>query len=245
METYIIAALCWGLGGVINGITGFGLALIAMPLFTQYVDLIYAVPACTLISLSMNIQMSWTYRHDADWPRLRPLIIGAFPGALIGATVLSQMSEPVIKILMGIFLLGYSSWSLRFPSITSNPVSSRWGYIAGMCSTAIGTAIGMGGPPTIVYTTLAGWSKDAAKAAIASFFFCAGIIMVGVQLAYGLHTLTSLTYFAICAPAVAIGCRIGIVVSRRLGDQSYRKMTFILLALLALKILYHALPRVF
>lgn len=115
MEIYALAAFCWGIGGIINGVTGFGLALVAMPLFSQYVDLIYVVPACTLIAISMNIQLSWTYRHSTDWAGLRPLIIGAFPGAIIGATVLSRMSEPGIKLLMGILLLGYSLWSLFFP----------------------------------------------------------------------------------------------------------------------------------
>ncbi|WP_051305773.1 sulfite exporter TauE/SafE family protein [Desulfogranum mediterraneum] len=240
METYLIAALCWGIGGVINGVTGFGLALIAMPLFSQYVDLGYAVPAGTLIGLSMNLQMGWTYRRSTDWQRLRPLLIGALPGAIIGATVLSHMPEAGIKMIMGIFLLGYALWSLFFPKVRARAVSPRWGYLAGLCSTAIGTAFGMGGPPTIVYTTLAGWSQEAVKAGIASFFLCAGMVMVVVQLAYGLHSLTSLSYVAVCAPAVALGCRGGILLSRRLAERSYRTMIFLLLVMMALVILYRA-----
>ncbi len=240
-ETYILAALCWGIAGIFNGFTGFGLALIAMPLFTQFVDMVYAVPACTLISLSVTGQMGWTYRKSVDWNRLRPLIIGALPGAIAGATALKHMPETGIKLGMGVFLLAYSLWSLFYQQKELKPVSAKWGYVAGMCSTAIGTSIGMGGPPTIVYTTLAGWSKDTIKAGIAFFFLSAGSIMIGVQLIYGLQSVQSLVFFLICAPSVAIGCRVGIVLSRRLGEGSYKTMMFVTLTIMAVMIIYKAL----
>ena len=243
MELYIFAALCWGLGGFINGIAGFGAALIAMPLVTQYVDLVHAVPAGTLIAITLCIQLGWTYRHAADWKRIRPLLLGALPGAITGATALSTLPEYKIKVAMGVFLLSYSLWSLLSANRTFAPIHKNWGFVAGFCSSAIGTAFGMGGPPTIIYATLSGWSKDSIKAGIASFFLCACSIMVCVQLSYGLHSLTSLTYFVFCAPAVAFGARLGILTSRKIGERSYRTIIYLMLISMALVILYRAIPQ--
>ncbi len=229
MNEYLLVALFWGVGGFVNGIAGFGAALIAMPLVTCYIDLAVAVPSCTLIALAMNTQMGLTYREHADWPRLRPLLWGALPGAITGVTLLQKVPGHALKAGMGFFLMGYAVWGLFFEGASRRTISGRWGYLAGFCSTAIGTAFGMGGPPTIVYTSLAGWSKDAIKAGIGSFFMCAGVIMIAVQVAGGLQTRQSVSLFLVAGPAVTLGARMGVSASRHMGEFSYRKILFGLL----------------
>lgn len=240
MNEYLLVALFWGIGGFVNGIAGFGAALIAMPLVTCYIDLAVAVPSCTLIALAMNTQMGLTYREHADWPRLRPLIWGALPGAIAGVTLLQKVPGHILKAAMGIFLMGYALWGLFFESAGRRTISWRWGYLAGFCSTAIGTAFGMGGPPTIVYTALAGWSKDAIKAGIGSFFMCAGLIMIAVQVAGGLQTRQSFALFLAAGPAVTLGGRLGVSASRYIGEFAYRKVLFGLLLAMGGTILIRA-----
>lgn len=246
MELYGYAAFCWAIGGLINGFAGFGAALIAMPLVTQRVDLVFAVPSCTLIGISLCVQMGWTYRKSVDWKRLRPLLIGSLPGAVAGATVLSTLPEVYVKCVMACFLFVYAMWGLFFEHLRSRtPISSRWGYLAGFGSTAVGTAVGMAGPPAIVYTSLAGWSQDAIKAGIASFFLCASTVMIAVQVGYGLHSQTSSLYFVACFPVAALGNFVGVRLSRRVGECSYRKVLHGLLLIMALVIGYSAFPQVF
>lgn len=244
MDDFTYAALFWGLGGLVNGITGFGAALVAMPFITQLVDLNIAVPSCIIITLIMNIQIVWTYRRNADWKRLLPLLLGAVPGSIAGVTLLKHMPEYALKGCMGTFLLLYALWSLygetmagRERAKNRRPISSAWGLLAGFGSTAIGTTFGIGGPPIIVYTALAGWRKDEIKAGIGSFFAVAGLIMAGTQLFAGLYTRPTLTLFAMAAPAVFIGCFLGIRISRHIGEFSYRRILFIMLALMSLSII--------
>ncbi|SCY49284.1 sulfite exporter TauE/SafE family protein [Desulfoluna spongiiphila] len=105
MNDYLIMALFWGLGGLVNGIAGFGCALVATPLATQFIELPIAIPAGTIIGLAMNMQMGLTFRKYADWDRLRPLIFGAFPGALTGVTLMKKLPGDTLKFAMGIFLI--------------------------------------------------------------------------------------------------------------------------------------------
>ena len=241
MNDYMIAALFWSLGGFVNGVAGFGAALIAMPLVTQFIDMRIAVPAGTLIALSMNFQTGMTYRKYADWHRLYPLVLGAFPGTLLGVTLMKKLPGETLKLAMGIFLFVYSLWGLFFQGRVQVKVSRYWGLLAGCCSSAIGTSFGMGGPPTIVYTSLTGWSRDQIKAAIGTFFVCAGVIMVTAQSFSGLQTLASVSLAAVAIPSSVLGGWIGIRVSRRIGEFSYRRILFSLLGTMGLFILYRAL----
>ncbi|MCG8567399.1 MAG: sulfite exporter TauE/SafE family protein [Desulfobacterales bacterium] len=220
MNEYILAALFWSLGGFVNGGAGFGAALIA---------------------LSMNFQTGMTYRKYADWGRLYPLILGAFPGTFLGVTLMKKLPGEKLKLGMGIFLITYSLWGLFFQGRVKVKVSKYWGLLAGCCSSAIGTSFGMGGPPTIVYTSLTGWSRDQIKAAIGTFFMCAGIIMVTAQTLSGLQSKASVGLALVSIPSSVLGGWLGIRVSRHIGEFSYRRILFTLLAAMGGFILYRAL----
>ncbi len=240
MNDAFIMALFWGLGGVVNGIAGFGCALIATPLSTQFVDLSLAIPAGTIIGLAMNTQMGLTYRKYADWSRLKFLILGAFPGALTGVTLMKKLPGDYLKFAMGLFLVIYAVWGLFFEGKKQTVVSKYWGLLAGYCSSAIGTSFGMGGPPTIVYTSLTGWKQAQVKAGIGSFFMCAGVIMVAAQALAGFQSTASITLALVAVPSAISGGWIGIRISRLIGDFSYRKVLFSVLACMGTMILYRA-----
>ncbi|BCS97736.1 membrane protein [Desulfoluna limicola] len=244
MNDYLITALFWGLGGFVNGIAGFGAALIAMPLVTQFIDMTIAVPAGTIIALSMNTQTGLTYRKYADWDRLRPLILGAFPGALTGVTLMKKLPGDCLKLGMGCFLITYAIWGLFFEGKSRRVVSRHWGFLAGLCSSAIGTSFGMGGPPTIVYTSLTGWKRDEIKAGIGSFFMCAGVIMITAQVLSGLQSFESVTLAMVSIPSAVLGGWGGIRASRFIGEFSYRRILFTVLACMGVMILYRAVMAV-
>ncbi|WP_300673357.1 sulfite exporter TauE/SafE family protein [Desulfoluna sp.] len=241
MNDYLIMALFWGLGGFVNGFAGFGCALVATPLTTQFIELPLAIPAGTIIGLAMSLQMGLTFRKYADWNRLRPLILGALPGALTGVTLMKRLPGDALKLAMGLFLIAYACWGLFFEGTSRRVVSRYWGVLAGFCSSAIGTSFGMGGPPTIVYTSLTGWKQDQIKAGIGSFFMCAGAIMITAQTLAGFQSLASLTLALVALPSAVTGCWIGIRLSQVVGDFSYRKIFFSILGAMGGMILYKAM----
>lgn len=243
MEHLLFVALCWGVGGFINGIAGFGAALIAMPLITTMVPLRLAVPSCTILGVILCLQMAWTYRKSLDFQRLKPIYIGTVPGAIVGITMMQEFPAHYLKLGMGIFLFIYAIWGLFFEGKSQKVVHKGWGVVAGFCSTAISSSIGMGGPPTIVYTSLAGWAKDTVKAGIASYFIVSGILVISLQTYAGIQTQETVTLFAAAAPAVMIGARLGVMASTKIGEFTYRKVLFGMLAVMACIILKSAVTQ--
>ncbi len=245
MNDYIFMSLFWGFGGLVNGIAGFGSALIATPLSTMFVDISLVIPAGTIIALSMNSQMGITFRKYADWNRIRPLIIGSIPGTITGVALMKKLPGDYLKLAMGFFLIIYASWSLLYEGRFRKIVSKHWGFVAGFCSSAIGTSVGMGGPPTIVYSSLAGWKQEQVKAGIGSFFMCAGVIMISAQSIAGLQNSASITLAMVSIPSAIMGGWIGIRISRLIGDFSYRKILFSALLCMGAMILYRAVNAIF
>ncbi|PKN32130.1 MAG: sulfite exporter TauE/SafE family protein, partial [Deltaproteobacteria bacterium HGW-Deltaproteobacteria-20] len=81
---YLITMCGWLLGGFVNGIVGFGAALVAMPIVASGLDMPLAVSTCGLVVLSLNLQMAWNYRSELDSSGIKAVILGGIPGAFCG-----------------------------------------------------------------------------------------------------------------------------------------------------------------
>ncbi|MCL2123133.1 MAG: sulfite exporter TauE/SafE family protein [Desulfovibrionaceae bacterium] len=218
--------LGWFLGGFVYAIAGFGSSLVAIPLVTQGMDITLAVPACSLMVLVTSLEQGWRYKGHADWRRIRPVLVGAFPGAIIGFLVLRYLPPQHLKAALGVFLITYACWGLFLEGGKARIISGIWGYAAGLLSTMFGSAFSFNGPPLAVYTSLSGWGKDVSKAGLAMTFIVTSSLMVLAQIFAGAHNSITLTAMLIGTPAAIFGSRLGFLASRSMGDKTYRKLLF-------------------
>ena len=229
--TIIWFAVGWVFGGFVNGITGFGAAMAAMPFVLMGMDLKLAVPACSLMVLVASLEQGWRYKGFTDWPRVMPLLVGAVPGALAGAAALRFLPPMYLKGALGTFLICYALWGLLLEGAKPSKISRNWGYMAGFLSTTFGTAFSFNGPPLAVYTTLSGWNKETSKAGLAIFFIITCILMIISQLVAGMHSYTTFLAMLIGTPCAIAGAAIGFRATRRLGNMAYRQLLFIFLGI--------------
>ena len=242
MEWMTIAwfAAGWVFGGFVNGITGFGAAMAAMPFVLQGMDLKLAVPACSLMVLVASLEQGWRYKGFADWSRVMPLIVGAVPGAFAGALALRFLPPDYLKLALGTFLICYAFWGLFLEGARPATVSRAWGYVAGFLSTTFGTAFSFNGPPLAVYTTLSGWNKETSKAGLAVFFIITCVLMILSQIIAGMHSLATVSGMVIGTPCAIIGAMLGFRLTKRMGDTMYRRLLFIFLGATGLQFVWQA-----
>jgi len=219
------------LAGLVQGVTGFGSALVAIPLLCLVIDIKTAVPLCTLSGLIITTTMVLQLRKDVDRRKIMPLCISAIPGIFIGATLLKTVDSSTIRFLLGVFLVVYSIYSL---AVRPRPrkLHPAWGWFAGFSSGAIGAAFSAGGPPTIIYTMLNNWSKDEMKATLTGFFMVNSYIIAVVHGVTGVTTKQSLFLFLTSAPFVLIGTLGGSRICRFLPGRNYLKTVYIFLILM-------------
>lgn len=242
MLELVVIVSGWFAGGFINGVAGFGAAMIAMPLITPFMDLSVAVPSCTLIVLTLNCQVGWTFRKYIEWNYVKGISIGAIPGVILSVLVLEYVSETYLKVGMGAFIVCYALWSLCTDRGHARIISPAWGYLSGILSSALGMAFGFNGPPLAAYIAYSGCPAPAVKGVLGAGFVITGFFIVLAKAMTGQITPTVLLIYAAATPAVIAGSKIGIWLSSSLSEYSYRKVLFVALAGMGLNIMYSVFP---
>ena len=240
MAVHVFVSLIFLAAGFAQGITGFGSALVAMPLLLLFLDARTAVPLCMLNGLIITLFLSLQLKRHMDWRKVLPLCLGCLPGIYVGVAFLQHADDRLIKGLLGLMLVAYSGFmSLARPR--PRQLHPSWALLAGFGTGVIGSAFSAGGPPTIVYTTLTGWDKDSAKATLSGFFFLTGALIALAHAGIGLTTRLVLGHVACSALFVFAGVWAGSRLYARLSKAAYFRAVLLLLGLLGLTMLTAAM----
>jgi len=225
VTTYFLAGLIFLGAGFVQGLTGFGSALVAIPLLCLIMDIKAAVPLCMLSGLIITVYLAVQLRHHLDKRKILPLLLGSILGIFVGVTLLKEVDAGVLRICIGFLLICYSLYNLLAQPRPLNP-AKIWGYVAGFLTGAIGAAFSAGGPPAIVYTTLTDWKKEEIKATLSGFFALNGIVTASVHALTGVSTMTTAKLFAVTAPFVLIGTVLGSRVTGKIDRRTYLRIIY-------------------
>ena len=220
------------LAGFTQGVSGFGSALVAMPLLTMFMDVQTAAPLCMLNGLVITSSLSLQLRRHIDWRKIRPLLTGCLPGVVFGALVLKNISSTVLQFCLGILIIGYAVFGLSEKVRRPENISGVWPYIAGFWSGGFSSALGAGGPPTIIYVSLTGWANDEIKASLSIFFFVSGVVTALGHALAGLTTKLVLHEFFWGAPFTLVGILAGVLFYNRINRRNYIRIMLWLLMLM-------------
>lgn len=236
MSELLFICLGWFAGGFVNGVAGFGAAMIAMPLIAPFIDFSVAVPSCTLIVLTLNCHVGWTFRKYIQFHYLRGIFWGAIPGVILSVVILQFISETYLKAGMGVFITCYALWNICRTDEKPKVIHAAWGYLAGVLSSSLGMAFGFNGPPLAAFVAYCGCPAKAVKGVLGGGFIITGVFIVATQAVTGNINPTVLLTYAVATPAVILGSALGIWVSSFLSEYSYRKILFMALAAMGMNI---------
>ena len=79
MSIALIVGMIFLLAGLVQGLTGFGSALVAIPLLCLVVDIKTAVPLCMLNSLIITTTLILQLKKDVDRKKLCPFVSVQYP----------------------------------------------------------------------------------------------------------------------------------------------------------------------
>jgi uncharacterized membrane protein YfcA len=240
MLTFALVSLIFFIAGFAQGLSGFGSALIAMPLLTVFVDVKTAVPLCVLNSLLISLYLGYKLKDHIKLKNVMPLTIGSLPGIYLGVSFLKSVEPDLIRILLGIMIILYCVYSF-FSTPGPRKLHRAWAYIAGFGTGFIGSAFSAGGPPAIIYTALTGTSKDNIKATLTGFFLIANIIVVVSHAASGLTNAAVLKHFLFSAAFLQTGVIIGSRIYDRTDTQGYIRIILVVLMILAIMMIVSAI----
>ena len=161
-EAAVLAGIAF-LGALIFGITGFGSALITIPLATHLVPLGFALALFALVDLCSAFSVGLENpRHAvrAEWRRLVPLILA---GTALGVTLLVNLPRAAGMFMLGAFILSYALYSLTHRG-APKVISARWAWLAGLAGGITSALFGAGGPPYAIYLSQRALTKEQFRA---------------------------------------------------------------------------------
>jgi len=151
------------LGALIFGITGFGAALVTIPLATHFVSLKFALALFVLVDLAAALSVGLENPKNAvraEWTRLVPMIL---VGTALGVTLLVNLPRDTGMLLLGLFVLGFGIYTL-LPHGRSRVIAPGWAWLAGLAGGITSTVFGAGGPPYAIYLSQRGLTKEQYRA---------------------------------------------------------------------------------
>jgi uncharacterized membrane protein YfcA len=152
-------------GSVIFGLTGFGAALVTIPLATHLEPLPFALALFALMDLANGLRIGFENPKNAsraEWTRLVPMIVA---GTVLGVTLLVRLPRPAAMLALGVFVLAFALYSLARPEPRS-VIAGGWAWAAGFAGGITSTLFGAGGPPYAIYLSQRGLTKEQFRATL-------------------------------------------------------------------------------
>lgn len=160
----LIASIAF-LGSLIFGLTGFGSALVTIPLSTHFVPLPFALAVFSLVDFTSALRLGLQNPEKAVRAEVKRLVPFALLGTVIGVTVLVNLPRAGAMLALGVFVLSYSIYAL-FSKPGTRVVSRHWAYLAGTVGGTTSSVFGAGGPPYVIYLSHRPLDKDQFRATL-------------------------------------------------------------------------------
>lgn len=216
------------LSAVIRQVSGFGFALVSMPLITLIVGIRVATPFVAMSATTAGMLMIAANWQDADRRILLHLGWSALLGVPLGVVLFGYLPEQWVMWGLGALLIGYSIFALvqpKLPLVKSGPVTLISGFTSGILTGAYNT----GGPPVVVYGTLRHWSPQQFRATLQLFFLIiTGVAMIGHGIA-GRWTGEIWQFYLYSLPGLILGHFLGDRLHYMIPHHFFNRVIYIFL----------------
>lgn len=219
LTTLLAAAAIVTLGYVVYGLTGFGAAIVAIPLLALFFPLRFAVPMMLVFDLLTGLLLGLKNRQQLSRAELLRLLPIVAVGMLAGVTLLVRVPERWLLMGLGAFVIAYAGWSL-LSRVVPTPVSRRWAYPAGLIGGAFTALYGTGGPIYTIYLARRLPDKTQLRATIGVLIFGTALIRLVLFTGSGFYTQAGLLPLAFALlPCALIGYLLGSRLHARMSTQ--------------------------
>lgn len=231
--TVLILVATAFVAGCARGFSGFGGALIFVPVASSLIGARLAVPLLLVVDLVLTpglVPKAW---RDADRANVGVMALGAAVGVPTGTYLLTHVDGVTIRwaiaaIVAGLLALLMSGW--RYHGRPHGAMTVAVGMTSGLFS---GTAQ-VGGPPVVAYWLGGAIPPLTVRANIVLYFAISSVLSVASYLVAGLLTLQTVGLSLTIGPTFALGLFVGSRLFRRANEATFRRICFGLIAVAAI-----------
>ncbi len=223
----LLASVIVLLASAAQAVTGFGFALVLVPLLA----IVYDPKLVVIISISLGLVCKLpllisTWRQ-VQLLQIVPLSLTAIVGTYFGTQILLRADADVLRLVIGFVVVLLASpmlFDYRRPVIRERLAALGVGFVSGV----LGGATSMGGPPVVLLGVNQGWRKESFRANLLAFFVVSNSSSLVNLAGAGALTPTALALDLLLVPATAVGILAGNWLFKRIDHDRFRKLVVLL-----------------
>lgn len=215
-------------------VSGFGFALLAVPLYLLLIDPAQAVQLAIILSTALSFTVVPGLRRTIAPELLLRLTFGSLAGLPVGLFAFRYADPLLVRLGVGVTILAFAlmiatfrrrGGQLRVPLRRTRTRDLVAGAVAGS-ATAL---VGMAGPPVLIYLLLAGTAAQTVRATLLAFFALSyGATLASHAVMLGIPGPTWVAA-GILAPFALLGGLVGRPIGDRLGSDGFTLLAIALL----------------
>jgi len=231
------------LAGLVQGISGFAFAMVAMSVWVWGIEPRLAAVMAVSGGLVGQFIAVFTVRRGLRLAALLPFLAGALIGVPLGAWALPYLEPTAFKLTLGLFLVVCCPAMLLAHRIPRLRFGGRWADgVVGVLGGAMGGIGGFSGVLPSLWITLRGWDKDLQRSVIQNFSLFTLCATLASYVVAGLATPDMWPKLAVVVPALLLPSLIGARIYHGLSPAAFRRVVLLLLTCAGAAMVAAALP---
>ena len=219
------------LAGLVQGISGFAFAMVAMSVWVWGIEPRLAAVMAVSGGLVGQILALFTVPRSLRWAALLPFLAGGLAGVPLGAAVLPFLEPAAFKLTLGLFLAVVCPTMLLAQRLPRIHAGGRWADAGiGLLGGVMGGIGGFSGVLPSLWITLRGWDKELQRSIIQNFSLAALTVTLATYLAAGMVTPDMAMKFAVVVPAMLLPSLLGARIYHGLSPEAFRRVVLLLLS---------------
>lgn len=240
MIDFAYPMLVFGLGYLVLGITGFGSALVVVPLLATYWPLNEVVALAILLDIPASILHGGLNLKQIKWKELARLVPGMAVGTFAGLWLLGELDKRWPLFILGCYVVFIGLRALLPRTMKVRPHTAAWAHPVGTLVGLIEVMFATAGPAVIAW--LQGRLEDVAavRATVPVVMVLAGAIAVAALWSNGQVDAEALRPRWLLGMPIAL---ISVIMGNRLAAQisplMMKRLLASLLAVSGLSLMQH------
>jgi hypothetical protein len=218
---------------IVGTIAGFGSSTIFL-LALFFVDFKTAIILVAVFHISGNISKVTFFKHGLNWNILATFGVPSVLLALLGTHLIDIIPQNILKLILGIFLISFSAFSLRTSKITI-PADHKTLVAGGSLSGFFAGLIGTGGALRAFFLTGFNLEKFTYIATAASIDLVTDATRIPVYITQGFLDERFYYYIPILVGLAVAGSYLGRKIVGKINQELFRKVVLFAIILVSIK----------
>jgi uncharacterized membrane protein YfcA len=238
--TIIAILIAFALGGILKGATGAGAPIITIPVIAAFYDVRVAVIIMVIPNLLTNIGQLYQFRKTI-LPTFFTVsfALGGGVGAFIGTILLANLSIKILTLSVAFIVIVYiflklivPSWKLIYKKAT------KLVFIMGAAGGVLQGTAGLSAPISITFLNAMKLERNQFIPTISVYFGVMSIFQMPTLYYYDFLNFEIIIASLISTIVLLCFMPIGSWIAKSVSKENFDKITLILLAFIAVRIIY-------